>query len=351
MVKCAAARVNFACGQFNETILRGIERACQEVIDVKLHDQFQLDVFQGGAGTSANMNVNEVIANRALELMGHRKGEYRYCDPHDHGNASQSINDAYPRALHVGMALGNLRLLAEVKSLIASFKGKGKEFNAILKMGRTQLQQDAVPMTLGQEFAAFAETLAREVRALEAVQRVLCEVNMGATAIGTGLNAPVGYANKYESGVIKGARPVRWDASGSIATELGLLGISSDGYASGLAYSINNSGIAVGSENAYDAGGALLGQRAVAWGPDGIAIDLNSLLDANSGWLTIDTAIGISDTNWVTGYGRFDPDGPGGRAEYKRMFLMQIPEPGSLGLSGTLSIFLLRRRSLRSHVC
>jgi len=195
MVKCAAARVNFACGQFNETILRGIERACQEVIDVKLHDQFQLDVFQGGAGTSANMNVNEVIANRALELMGHRKGEYRYCDPHDHGNASQSINDAYPRALHVGMALGNLRLLAEVKSLIASFKGKGKEFNAILKMGRTQLQ-DAVPMTLGQEFAAFAETLAGEVRALEAVQRVLCEVNMGATAIGTGLNAPVGYANK-----------------------------------------------------------------------------------------------------------------------------------------------------------
>ena len=195
MVKCAAARANFECGQFDEAILRGIEGACQEVIDGQLHDQFQLDMFQGGAGTSTNMNINEVVANRALELMGHRKGEYRYCDPHDHVNASQSTNDAYPSALHVGMALGNLRLLAEVKSLIASFKAKGKEFNTILKMGRTQLQ-DAVPMTLGQEFAAFGETLAGEVRALEAVQRVLCEVNMGATAIGTGLNAPVGYAKK-----------------------------------------------------------------------------------------------------------------------------------------------------------
>jgi aspartate ammonia-lyase len=136
-----------------------------------------------------------VIANRALELMGHQKGEYSFCDPHDHVNASQSTNDAYPTALHVGMALGNIRLVAEVNALIASFKAKGKSFAPILKMGRTQLQ-DAVPMTLGQEFTAFAETLAGEVRALEAVQRVLCEVNMGATAIGTGLNAPAGYAKK-----------------------------------------------------------------------------------------------------------------------------------------------------------
>jgi aspartate ammonia-lyase len=195
MVKCAAARANFECGQFDEGILRGIEGACQEVIDGKLHDQFQLDVFQGGAGTSTNMNINEVIANRALELMGHQKGEYSFCDPHDHVNASQSTNDAYPTALHVGMALGNIRLVAEVNALIASFKAKGKSFAPILKMGRTQLQ-DAVPMTLGQEFTAFAETLAGEVRALEAVQRVLCEVNMGATAIGTGLNAPAGYAKK-----------------------------------------------------------------------------------------------------------------------------------------------------------
>jgi aspartate ammonia-lyase len=125
--------------------------------------------------------------------MGHQKGEYRYCDPHDHVNASQSTNDAYPTALHVGMALGNGRLIAAINALIAAFRAKGREFAPIVKMGRTQLQ-DAVPMTLGQEFTAFAETLAGEVRALEAVQRVLCEINMGATAIGTGLNAPRNYA-------------------------------------------------------------------------------------------------------------------------------------------------------------
>src|SRR5262245_17107395 len=195
MVKMAAARANFDCGQFGKEILAGIEGACREIIDGKLHDQFRLDVFQGGAGTSTNMNANEVIANRALELMGYQKGDYRHCDPHDHVNASQSTNDAYPTALHVGMALGNVRLVSSIGELIAAFRNKGKEFATILKMGRTQLQ-DAVPMTLGQEFAAFGETLAGEVRALEAVQRVLCEINMGATASGTGLNAPVGYAQK-----------------------------------------------------------------------------------------------------------------------------------------------------------
>ena len=195
MVKMAAARANFDCEQFDATIRGGIERACQEIIDGKLHDQFRLDMFQGGAGTSTNMNANEVIANRALELMGHQKGEYRFCDPHDHVNASQSTNDAYPTALHVGMALGNRRLVAAIKELIASFRAKGREFAPIVKMGRTQLQ-DAVPMTLGQEFTAFGETLAGEVRALEAMERVLSETNMGATAIGTGLNAPVGYAEK-----------------------------------------------------------------------------------------------------------------------------------------------------------
>jgi aspartate ammonia-lyase len=196
MVKFAAARANHECGQFDETILRGIEGACREIIDGKLHDQFQLDVFQGGAGTSTNMNINEVVANRALELMGRQKGEYAFCDPHDHVNASQSTNDAYPTALHLGMALGNVRLVAAMKELIGAFRAKGKEFTAILKMGRTQLQ-DAVPMTLGQEFEAFAETLSGEILALERIQQaVLCEINMGATAIGTGLNAPVGYAEK-----------------------------------------------------------------------------------------------------------------------------------------------------------
>jgi aspartate ammonia-lyase len=109
MVKLAAARANFDCGQFDKDVLKGIEGACQELIEGKLHEQFELDVFQGGAGTSTNMNANEVIANRALELMGHKKGEYRYCDPHDHVNASQSTNDAYPTSLHVGMARGGER--------------------------------------------------------------------------------------------------------------------------------------------------------------------------------------------------------------------------------------------------
>ncbi len=195
MIKMAAARANQECGQFSKEILAGIEAACKELIDGKLHDQFRLDVFQGGAGTSTNMNANEVIANRALELMGHAKGEYKYCDPHDHVNCSQSTNDSYPSALHVGMALGNVQLVAAMNELIESFRRKGKEFSKILKMGRTQLQ-DAVPMTLGQEFTAFAETLSGEVRALERIQNVLCEVNMGATAIGTGLNAPAGYAAK-----------------------------------------------------------------------------------------------------------------------------------------------------------
>ena len=193
MVKVAAARANAECGQLPAAVLRGIEGACREIIDGRLHDEFRLDVLQGGAGTSTNMNANEVIANRALELMGHKKGEYQHCDPHDHVNASQSTNDAYPSALHIGMALGNRRLIAAINELIASFRAKGREFAPIVKMGRTQLQ-DAVPMTLGQEFSAFGETLAGEVRALDLVQRVLCEVNMGATAIGTGLNAPPGYA-------------------------------------------------------------------------------------------------------------------------------------------------------------
>jgi aspartate ammonia-lyase len=195
MVKLAAARANHDCGQFSAEVLKGIEGACQELIAGKLHDQFRLDVFQGGAGTSTNMNANEVIANRALELMGHKKGEYQHCDPHDHVNCSQSTNDAYPTSLHVGMALGNVELVAAVNELIAAFRAKGKAFAAIVKMGRTQLQ-DAVPMTLGQEFTAFGKTLAGEVQALESIQRVLCETNMGATAIGTGLNAPPGYAQK-----------------------------------------------------------------------------------------------------------------------------------------------------------
>jgi aspartate ammonia-lyase len=191
MVKLAAARANFETGGFSREILTAIEGACQEIIDGKLHDEFKLDVLQGGAGTSTNMNANEVIANRGLELMGHKKGEYKYLDPHDHVNRSQSTNDSYPTSMHVGMALGNGQIILAFEKLIEAFRAKAREFSNILKMGRTQLQ-DAVPMTLGQEFNAFARTLADEIRALEAVKVVLCEISMGGTAIGTGLNAPAG---------------------------------------------------------------------------------------------------------------------------------------------------------------
>jgi aspartate ammonia-lyase len=158
MVKLAAARANFETDGFSKEVLTGIEKACQEIIDGKLHDQFQLDVYQGGAGTSTNMNINEVIANRAIELMGHQKGEYKHVDPHDHVNRSQSTNDSYPTSIHVGLALGNKQLVEAYKKLISAFAKKATEFRDILKMGRTQLQ-DAVPMTLGQEFKAWARTL------------------------------------------------------------------------------------------------------------------------------------------------------------------------------------------------
>jgi aspartate ammonia-lyase len=195
MVKLGAARANFECKQFGEDVLHGIEGACQEIIDGRLHDQFQVDLIQGGAGTSTNMAANEVIANRALEFMGFAKGQYQHCDPHNHVNGSQSTNDAYPTALHIAIFLLNTKLIAELRRLVAAFRKKGGEFADIVKMGRTQLQ-DAVPMTLGQEFQAFAESLDNEVVALERIETVLYEINMGGTAIGTGLNAPAGYARR-----------------------------------------------------------------------------------------------------------------------------------------------------------
>ena len=195
MVKLAAARANHECKQFSEAILHGIEGACQEIIDGRLHEQFQVDLIQGGAGTSTNMAANEVIANRALEFMGFGKGQYQRCDPHNHVNCSQSTNDAYPTALHVSIFLLNTKVSAQLRKLVAAFRNKGDEFRDVIKMGRTQLQ-DAVPMTLGQEFLAFGESLDNEVQALERVEAMLYEVNMGGTAIGTGLNAPAGYAER-----------------------------------------------------------------------------------------------------------------------------------------------------------
>ena len=209
MVKLAAARANYECKQFPEAILLGIESACQEIIEGHLHDQFKVDLIQGGAGTSTNMAANEVIANRALEFMGFSKGDYEHCDPHNHVNCSQSTNDAYPTSLHVAVFLLNGKLLTELRKLVAAFHQKGTEFADVIKMGRTQLQ-DAVPMTLGQEFHAFAESLDNEIFALERIETVLYEVNMGGTAIGTGLNAPEGYAQRCAEHLAKiTGKPIR----------------------------------------------------------------------------------------------------------------------------------------------
>jgi aspartate ammonia-lyase len=192
MVKLAAARANLECGRLTKDILVGIEGACQEIIAGKLHDQFPLDIYQGGAGAATNVNMNEVIANRALELMGHGRGEHEYCDPQEHVNASQSTHEVYSTALHVAMALGNLRLLTELRALISEFRAKARETRDILKIGLTELQDDG-PMTLGQEFGMFAETLSAEIRALAAAQRLLCEVRMGASAIAAGSQVPEAY--------------------------------------------------------------------------------------------------------------------------------------------------------------
>ena len=193
MVKWAAAEANISLGSLDATIGEAIKLACEEIIGGALVDQFPVDLIQGGAGTSTNMNINEVVANRALEILGHQKGEYKYCHPNDHVNLSQSTNDAYPTSFKLCFIFHNEDLVKELKKLVESFRAKGKEFEGILKMGRTQLQ-DAVPMTLGQEFEAFAVTLEEEIMRLNEATKLFLEVNMGATAIGTGINTEPGYA-------------------------------------------------------------------------------------------------------------------------------------------------------------
>ena len=192
-VKMAAAAANTELGVLDKKIGDAIVAACKEIVDGKLWDQFPVDMMQGGAGTSVNMNANEVIANRALELMGHKKGEYQYCSPNDHVNCAQSTNDAYPTAFRYTFYRMNKHVEKALKDLIASFRAKGEEFKDIIKMGRTQLQ-DAVPMTSGQEFNAFANNLEEELANLERNAVLLKEINMGGTAIGTGLNAVPGFA-------------------------------------------------------------------------------------------------------------------------------------------------------------
>jgi aspartate ammonia-lyase len=174
-------------------IAQAIAGACDEIAEGKLHDQFVVDMIQGGAGTSTNMCANEVIANRALELLGHAKGEYAHCHPNDHVNCSQSTNDAYPTAIKLGVWFTLRDTLRALRELQTALVAKSTEFADVIKMGRTE-NQDAVPMTLGQEFSAYAVMIGDGVRHLEHAGTELLWSNMGATAIGTGLNSPPGYA-------------------------------------------------------------------------------------------------------------------------------------------------------------
>ena len=192
-VKLAAVETNHTLGVINDEIAGAIAQACREIINGQHHDNFPIDMMQGGAGTSVNMNANEVIANRALEIMGHEKGDYQYCYPNDHCNCGQSTNDVYPTTIRLAIIRMNKSLIGALTGLISAFRYKGDEFKDCIKMGRTQLQ-DAVPMTSGQEFNAYANNLEEEILNLERNVKLLHEINMGGTAIGTGLNAVPGFA-------------------------------------------------------------------------------------------------------------------------------------------------------------
>ena len=197
MVKQAAARANAEIGVLDAHRADLIDRAAQLVIDGQFHDEFRVGVIQGGAGTSTNMNANEVITNIALELAGRERGDYAYLSPIDHTNRSQSTNDVYPTSIKIGLSLSLRSLLEELDLLRRSFLGKAVEFHDVLKVGRTQLQ-DAVPMTLGQEFHGFATTLEADYQRLNENAVLLHEINMGATAIGTGITTHPGYAKAVE---------------------------------------------------------------------------------------------------------------------------------------------------------
>jgi len=195
MVKHAAVKANNELDLISNEVTNAIILACEDIINGKHHKEFVVDMIQGGAGTSTNMNANEVIANKALETLGHKRGEYKYCHPNNHVNLSQSTNDAYPTAIKIALMNSNKNLVAVLKDLIVAVRKKGVEFADVIKMGRTQLQ-DAVPMTLGQSFEAYAVTLEEEIQRLNQNADLFLEVNMGATAIGTGINSEPGYATK-----------------------------------------------------------------------------------------------------------------------------------------------------------
>ena len=208
-VKKAAALANHELGVLDEARANAIASACDEILAGKLHDQFVVDMIQGGAGTSTNMNANEVIANRGLELLGKNKGDYVNLHPNDHVNLSQSTNDAYPTAIKLAVILSLRDTLQAIKTLQQGLIGKSQEFSDVLKMGRTE-NQDAVPMTLGQEFGAYANMLGSAMRALNHAVDELHEINMGATAIGTGINSPPGYAELVTQKLVEASGiPVR----------------------------------------------------------------------------------------------------------------------------------------------
>ncbi len=191
-VKEAAALANRDLGLLDAPVADAIVQAAREVQQGRHHEHFMVDMIQGGAGTSTNMNANEVIANRALELLGQKRGDYDHCHPNNHVNKSQSTNDVYPTAVKLSLHASITELRTAMSELVAAFLAKGDEFKELVKMGRTQLQ-DAVPMTLGQEFAAFGHTIAEDIDRLGEAQALIREINMGATAIGTRINAPAGY--------------------------------------------------------------------------------------------------------------------------------------------------------------
>lgn len=193
IVKMGAMLANHELGLVSDEIKDAVVQACRELMDGRHAEHFPIDWVQGGAGTSVNMNANEVIANRALEIMGKQRGEYQFCHPNDHINMAQSTNDAYPTAMHLGLYMLHDEVKTSLQKLIASFKEKEKEFDRIIKMGRTQLQ-DAVPMTLGQSFGAFADAMHNELKRLNRVAQEYLTINMGATAIGTGITAEPDYA-------------------------------------------------------------------------------------------------------------------------------------------------------------
>ncbi|MDR0661689.1 MAG: aspartate ammonia-lyase [Prevotellaceae bacterium] len=202
MVKEAAAIANCELGYMDTKKKDAIVKACREIYkEGKLYDHFVVDVIQGGAGTSTNMNANEVIANRALEILGYQRGEYQYCHPNNDVNLAQSTNDAYPTGMKLAIVIANKRLVEVLKTLVDAFRKKAKEFEHVVKMGRTHLQ-DAVPMTLGQEFEGYAVALDEAVGTLEETVKNFYANNMGATAVGTGINSDPDYpplVSKYLS--------------------------------------------------------------------------------------------------------------------------------------------------------